>query len=137
MKQNKHNMAGISDEAFVEFLKQHGDIQTIGETAPTQSVNVLPMFGQYGGCQCEQCNATIPGDTPKEKDYKRKYRDLFLFQQLGRNCEDFSQSLESTRDKSLRVDKTQKALVLKGWKSQSTATQESTINPIMEQLAGD
>jgi hypothetical protein len=134
MKRSKQNMAGISDEAFVEFLKQHGDIQTIAETAPTQPVNVPPMFGKYGGCQCEQCNTTIPGD---QKDYKRKCRDLFLFQQLGLNCEDFPQNLVSTRDRSLRVDKTQQASVLKGWKSYATATQEAVINPIMERLAGD
>eukprot|EP01047_Picozoa_sp_COSAG01_P060397 COSAG01_NODE_7398_length_3222_cov_6.196286_1_plen_171_part_00 len=137
MKRSKQNMAGISDEAFVEFLKQHGDIQTIGETAPTQPVNLPPMFGKYGGCQCERCNITILGDTQKEIEYKRKCRDLFLFQQLGCNCEDFPQNLDSTGDRSLRVDKTQKASVLRGWKSQSSATQEAVINPIMERLAGD
>ena len=48
----------------------------------------------------------------------------------------FRQNCEPTRDKSLKIDN-QKAFVLQGWKSQSTSTDESKINPIIQRLAGD
>ena len=94
------------------------------------------MFGQHGGIKCEDCDTEIPGDTQIEKEYKRKCRDLFLFQQLCRDCPDMRQYLVVTRDKSLKLDG-KSALVLRGWKSQSTATNEAVIDLIMSSLAGD
>ena len=92
--------------------------------------------GLAPGDFCEECKMTIGSISAKEKEYKRKCRDLFLFHQLCQGNPDFRQNCEPTRDKSLKIDN-QKAFVLQGWKSQSTSTDESKINPIIQRLAGD
>ena len=94
------------------------------------------IIGKYCGNQCEACQKPFPYKTAKEKEYKRKCRDLFMFQQLCKEDLTLKPYFEQTRDTSLKVGD-QKAFVLKGWKAQSTATDVGIIDPLIKVLVGD
>ena len=111
--------------------------RTTPESSPApKSCQPVAIFGKYSGNECEACQKPFACNTAKEKEYKRKCRDLFMFQQLCKEDLTLKPYFEQTRDTSLKVGE-QKAFVLKGWKAQSTATDAGIIDPLIKVLVGD